>query len=288
MTDFPPPDGVPARPGRPQPLALTIAGSDPSGGAGIQADLKVFQHFGCFGTSAITLLTVQNTRGVSRVEPMPLDLIDQQIQAVMMDLPPAAVKTGALGSVAVAQQIATTWRELYPEPGPNSPVQKNRSEPMFVVDPVLVSKHGDKLAGPELARAVCEYLVPLATVVTPNRFEARQLSGIEVDSQSTAELAAQRIAAHWPIAVVIKQFEPGADLIWHNGQATVIAEPVLDSKAVHGTGCAFSAALTALLAHRVSLLDAILQAKTWVSRAIGQTQQPGTGAVRPIFFHARL
>ncbi len=260
-----------------QPVALSIGGSDCSGGAGIQADLKTFHQFSCFGTTAITLITAQNTQGVQSLELLAPNLVARQLAAVCQDLSIAAAKTGALGSADLAAKIELQWRQLYPQ-----------RRPRLVVDPVLVSKHGDPLAPHDMPTALRKHLLPLATVITPNRFEAHQLSGIAINSLESAERAARIIAADFPVAVVIKQFEPGADLVWSDDHATVLADSALTSIAVHGTGCAFSAAITALLAHDRDLLNAIAQAKTWVRHAIEQSQLWGNGPARPIFFNASV
>lgn len=261
----------------PQPVALSIGGSDSSGGAGIQADLKTFHQMNCFGTVAITLITAQNTQGVQSLELLSPQLLAQQLAAVCQDFPVAATKTGAIGSAELASEVNSQWLRLYPQ-----------HRPHLVVDPVLVSKHGDPLAPIDMAAALRQFLLPLADVVTPNRFEAKQLSGITIHSLESAEKAARSLAADFPAAIVIKQFEPGADLVWLDQRSTVLVQPRLDSIAVHGTGCAFSAAITALMAHKLDRLSAITRAKTWVHRAIEQSQQLGHGPARPIFFHASV
>ncbi len=159
-------------------VALTIAGSDPSGGAGLQADLKSFQEYGVFGMSVVTLITVQNTQAVSRVELLPIDLVVEQLDAVLVDIPPRAIKLGALGSAALAEALAARLRTI--------------SVPI-VVDPVLVSKHGHALANDDMVATFVKQIVPLATVITPNRFEAERLLGRAIASPDDALTAAGQL-----------------------------------------------------------------------------------------------
>lgn len=161
------------------PVALTIAGSDPSGGAGIQADLKTFHQFGVYGEAAVTLLTVQNTTSVERVECMPAALVAAQVRAVLADIRPAAAKTGALGSREVVEAVAALAAEFdFP----------------LVVDPVLISKHGMPLAADEAREAIATRLLPRAYLITPNLEEAAALSGLEVSDDAGMRRAAERLA----------------------------------------------------------------------------------------------
>ncbi|MEM6363301.1 MAG: bifunctional hydroxymethylpyrimidine kinase/phosphomethylpyrimidine kinase, partial [Planctomycetota bacterium] len=157
------------------PVALTIAGSDPSGGAGLQADLKTFHRWGCYGASVVTLLTVQNTLGVLAVESMPVELVLAQYRAVTDDFTVDAIKTGALGNADLITAIST---EL---------ATQNAS---VIVDPVMISKHGDRLIEDDAVAALREQLIPTATLITPNRFEAETLSGIKIDSPKSLLRAA--------------------------------------------------------------------------------------------------
>ena len=161
------------------PVALTIAGSDPSGGAGIQADLKTFHQFGVYGEAVITLLTVQNTQRVSSVVCLDPDLIRQQTEAVLEDIPPGAAKTGALGNAAIIETVAKMWRGL--------------TIPL-VVDPVMISKHGASLITEEARTALIEQLIPMAAVVTPNLHEAGALAGFAVDTVDGVKRAAEQSA----------------------------------------------------------------------------------------------
>jgi len=186
----------------PPHVALTIAGSDPSGGAGIQADLKTFHQFGVYGEAAIALLTVQNTRTVTRVEILEPELVEQQVRAVIVDTPPNAVKTGALGNAAVVRCVARLAPELHCP---------------LVVDPVMISKHGAPLIAAEAREALWSELLPRATLITPNLHEAAALTGLRVESLPEMRAAALRLHAHTGAAVLVKggHLEGDAvDLLW--------------------------------------------------------------------------
>ena len=171
------------------PVALTIAGSDPSGGAGIQADLKTFHQFGVYGEAVITLVTVQNTLGVQRVECLPADLVTEQIRAVLDDIRPAAAKTGALGNRELVEAVAALAVEFdFP----------------LVVDPVIISKHGAPLVEAGAIEAIAARLVPRAFLLTPNLAEASALAGVEVQDASGMRRAAERLAAMGAHAVLVK------------------------------------------------------------------------------------
>ncbi|MFO0941784.1 MAG: bifunctional hydroxymethylpyrimidine kinase/phosphomethylpyrimidine kinase [Pirellulales bacterium] len=221
---------------------LSIAGSDPSGGAGLQADLKTFQQFGVYGMSAVTLLTVQNTVGVSAVEMIRAEFVCQQIDAVLDDIPPQAVKIGALGSSELVQVVSD--RLL------NHPSQVLRSAPV-VVDPVMVSKHGHSLVADEFVHAFSNQIVPLATVITPNRFEAERLTGTKILKPNDAELAAQRIVSMGAKFALVKfgqANESYAVAIAADGYSTLLNQPFIPSNSTHGTGCILSAIVAAKLA----------------------------------------
>ncbi len=245
-------------------VALTIAGSDPSGGAGIQADLKTFHAHGVYGAAAITLLTVQNTRGVSAVEAIRPDLVRDQARAVIDDIPPDAVKTGALGNAGVVLAVAEIAASL------RAPL---------VVDPVMISKHGAPLLDADAISALKDALLPRAYLVTPNAPEAALLSGIEVSDRASAEEAARAIAERGPGAVLIKgghlEGAQAIDYLLVDGAIVEIASPRIASRHTHGTGCTYSAAITARLAHGDALLDAVRGAKAWLTEAIAAA--PGVG-----------
>lgn len=222
----------------PKATALTIAGSDPSGGAGLQADLKAFQQTGVYGMSAVTLLTVQNTVGVSRVDVMSTDLVVQQLDAVLSDIPPRAVKTGALGN---AENITAVAERL------------THYEAPLVVDPVLVSKHGDSLADDAAVDAYRETLFPIASIITPNRYEAERLLGRSLKNADRDALfeAAFDLASLGSTFVLLKagRLEDQRCHIFVDGeQAKAFEVPDHPSQQNHGAGCALSATITARLA----------------------------------------
>jgi hydroxymethylpyrimidine/phosphomethylpyrimidine kinase len=245
--------------------ALTIAGSDPSGGAGIQADLKTFHQLGVYGTSAITLITVQNTVRVSRVEPLEPGLVAEQIRAVLEDLPPRAAKTGALGTAPVIQAVAAALA------GTTFPL---------VVDPVMISKHGAPLMDPGARTALRELLIPRAALVTPNLHEAAELAQMPVGDPDQMRAAALRIAQFGPKAVLIKggHLEGAAlDILYCSGIFTEFDSPRFDTPHTHGTGCTYSAAITALLARGASIEDAVRAGKAFITDAIRTAPGIGSG-----------
>lgn len=249
---------------RPLAAALTIAGSDPSGGAGLQADLKSFHQHGVYGAAVVTLLTVQNTVGVTQVVPLDPALVRDQALAVLSDVRPAAVKTGALGSAAIIEAVAAL-----PFTVP------------LVVDPVLVSKHGHALASPEARAALVERLLPRASLVTPNAHEAAVLLGGTVETIAQAEGAAEAIVRLGAKAALVKMGHlagaDATDVLFHAGRLQRFTSPRIESRHLHGTGCTFSAAITAGLAKGLPLEEAIARAKAWLSRAIASAPAIGDG-----------
>jgi hydroxymethylpyrimidine/phosphomethylpyrimidine kinase len=246
-------------------VALTIAGSDPSGGAGIQADLKTFHQFGVYGQAVITLLTVQNTQTVSRVETMPADLVVQQIETVISDIPPAAAKTGALGNVAIVGAIAE--------------LAKSFAFPL-VVDPVMISKHGIPLISPEAEEALKRVLLPRAFLVTANIPEAESLTGMTIRDESDMRTAANRLRDLGCAAALVKgghkRGEP-VDVLSAPGlpEDAIFPGRRINSRHTHGTGCTYSAAVTAGLALGQDLRQSILAAKSFIQSAIETA--PGLG-----------
>jgi hydroxymethylpyrimidine/phosphomethylpyrimidine kinase len=256
-----------------KPVALTIAGSDASGGAGIQADLKTFHQFGVYGEAAITLITVQNTRGVQRVECLAPELVADQIRAVVSDIPPAAAKTGALGNRAIIEAVAALARDL---PFP------------LVVDPVLVSKNGTALLAPDGVQALETFLLPNAFLLTPNLEEAAILTGAEVRDVAEMRWAAQKLAAEGPRAVLVKGGHlagDAIDILFERGEWTQFASPRIETRHTHGTGCTFSAAIAASLALGHDLQEAIRLAKRYITEAIRGNPGLGQGA-GPLDHHA--
>jgi hydroxymethylpyrimidine/phosphomethylpyrimidine kinase len=247
-----------------KPVALSIAGSDASGGAGIQADLKTFHQFGVYGEAAITLITVQDTRGVERVECLDARLVADQIRAVIADIPPEAAKLGALGNRAIVEAVAALARDF--------------SFPL-VADPVLAGTAGAALLAAEGLPAVKTLLLPYVFLLTPNLDEAAALAGIEVHDLAAMREAARRLAGMGPRAVLVKgghlQGEP-IDVLYHAGAWTEFTSPRIETRHTHGTGCTFSAAITASLAAGNDLEDAVRHAKRYITEAIRQS--PGLGA----------
>jgi len=255
------------------PVALTIAGSDPSGGAGIQADLKTFHQFGLYGEAVITLLTVQNTVGVRRVECMSPELVLEQLQAVLEDIPPQAAKTGALGNADIVSAVAEAAARF------DFPV---------VVDPVMISKHGAALLDPEASDAVRAKLIPRATLLTPNLPEAEALLGIEVRDLPTMKEAARRLCGMGARAVLVKGGHAAGDatdVLFHAGEWRLYEAPRLDTRHTHGTGCTYAAAITAELAKGTELPEAVARAKTYLTEAIATHPGLGRGS-GPINHHA--
>ncbi len=255
------------------PVTLTIAGSDPSGGAGIQADLKTFHQHGTFGTSVITLLTVQNTQSVSDVKMVAPDFVSAQLGAVLADLPIAAAKTGALGSAEMICAVADA--------------ASNFSFPL-IVDPVMISKHGAPLLAEEACETLKLELLPHAFLVTPNLEEAAVLTGRTVNSIQTMRDAAQAIAALGPTHVLIKggHLEGAAiDVIFSDNQFHQLQSARLPTKNTHGTGCVTSAAITANLARGMQVLPAIQAVKDFITRAIETNPNLGHG-YGPVNMHA--
>jgi hydroxymethylpyrimidine/phosphomethylpyrimidine kinase len=247
-------------------VALTIAGSDPSGGAGIQADIKTFHQRGVYGTSVITLLTVQNTQRVSAVEILSPQIVAAQLQAILEDIPPAAAKTGALGNREIVALIAEKARYF--------------SFPI-VVDPVMISKHGQPLMADNARAAMAELLLPIAFLVTPNLHEAGELAHMAVYNLDTMKEAAIKIAKFGTKSVLIKggHLEGDAvDVLYWKGAFACFQSPRIQTPHTHGTGCTYSACITAELAKGRSLFEAVDVAKKFITRAIETNPGLGKGA----------
>jgi len=240
------------------PTALTIAGSDSGGGAGIQADLKTFAAHGVYGTSAITALTAQNTVGVHGVHIVPDDFVTAQIEAVVADLGCDAVKTGMLANSTIVEAVAAAIASL--------------ELPNLVVDPVMVAKSGDHLLDEEAVHAVRWTLIRLARVVTPNLPEAEVLARMSIASVADMREAARRIAMLKPAAVVIKGGHLAGpevvDLLLENGEFHEWVGPRIEGPNTHGTGCTFASAIAAHLAKGAALKDAVPAAKAYVEGAM--------------------
>lgn len=240
------------------PTALTIAGSDSGGGAGIQADLKTFAAHGVYGTSAITALTAQNTVGVTGVHVVPDDFVTAQIEAIVSDLGCDAVKTGMLANSTIVEAVAAAVESL--------------ELPNLVVDPVMVAKSGDHLLDDEAVHAMRWTLLRLARVVTPNIPEAEVLAKMSITSVADMKEAARRIAMLKPAAVVIKGGHLAGpeviDILFEKGAIHEWVGPRIEGPNTHGTGCTFAAAIAAHLARGAALRDAVPAAKAYVEGAM--------------------
>lgn len=252
-----------------RPVALTIAGSDSGGGAGIQADLRTFAALGVHGTSAIACLTAQNPKRVLAIEPCPPKMLLQQIEAVFEELNPRAVKTGMLYSVENVLVVANCFR--------NSKFKTRNFQ--LVIDPVLVSTSGRKLLQPKALKILKEKLLPLATLVTPNLSEAEILSGRKISSVEEMPVAAKKIHSQFGCAVLIKGGHlPGhkATDIFFDGKSTIqLSAPFVKNIRTHGTGCVYSAAICAALAQGKDLFQAIRIGKRFVTKAISGSYKIG-------------
>ena len=256
------------------PVTLTIAGSDPSGGAGIQADLKTFAAFGVYGAAVVTALTAQNTRGVRAVMEVPASFVAQQLDAVLDDLDVAAAKTGMLASRAIVEVVAERLRA--------------RPVPFLVVDPVMVATSGDRLLAADAVEALRERLLPLAALVTPNLREAEILLGRAIATPAEMQDAARALVGLGPRAALVKggdrrasdgTLTPDAlDVLFDGTCVQELSAPRVGSRATHGTGCTLSAAITAAVARGRSLADAVRAAKDYVRRAIERAPGLGAGA----------
>ena len=247
--------------------ALTIAGSDSGGGAGIQADLKTFAAHGVYGTSAITALTAQNTRGVSGVHVVPAEFVTLQIEAVVSDIGCDAVKTGMLATSAIVEAVSAAIEAL--------------DLPNLVVDPVMIAKSGDRLLDADATHAVRVTLLRLARVVTPNIPEAEVLSDIQIRSVEDMRAAGRRILAQGCEAVIVKGGHLGGDestdVLIEQRKETLLTGARLATPHTHGTGCTFSAALAARLALGDTLDQAARRAKSYVTEAMKHGIAVGVG-----------
>jgi hydroxymethylpyrimidine kinase/phosphomethylpyrimidine kinase len=237
---------------------MTIAGSDSGAGAGVQADLKTFAAHGVFGTTVITAVTAQNTAEVLGVAALDPAIVELQLEAVLLDLPVSAVKTGMLASSAIVAAVAR-WAE-------------HGKLPHLVVDPVLVASTGRPLLDPDGVRAYRELLIPHAEVVTPNTREAAALVGTVVEDLDAMTDAARRLAALGPRTVVVKGGhllgEESPDVVLVDGAVSVLGAPRVPSTNDHGTGCTLSAAIAALLATGAQPSDAVRRAKQFVTESL--------------------
>jgi len=253
-------------------VALTIAGSDPSGGAGLQADLKTFHQHAVYGMSVVTLLTAQNTEEVRAVQSLDAAWILDQLSAVLDDIPPMAAKTGALGNadnvLAVAEAAA---RFAFP----------------LVVDPVMISKHGASLIDEQAVEVLRDKLLPQAYLITPNRFEASRLAGMALSDLASLEAAAKALADQGARNVLLKGGNVDGmalDVLWSEGQIHHLTAPSISTRNTHGTGCVLSAAITARLARGESLFSAVEGAKRFITAAIQTGSSIGRN-ISPVNLH---
>lgn len=254
-------------------VVLTVAGSDSGGGAGIQADLRTFAALGVHGATAITAVTAQNTAEVRSVHPLPPEVVDAQIGAVVADLPVAAVKTGMLATSDITRVVAGRARA--------------GDLPNLVVDPVLVASSGGRLFDAGFETAYLDLLFPLAAVVTPNLAETEVLLGRQIDGVDGMAAAAEELAKTGAGCVVVKGGHPAGagcggeavDIVWHAGTVTELRRPWVPTTNNHGTGCSFASATAAGLARGLPVLEALEEAKDFVTRALagGATWRLGAG-----------
>jgi hydroxymethylpyrimidine/phosphomethylpyrimidine kinase len=254
-------------PGR-LPVAMTIAGSDSGGGAGIQADLKTFQALGVYGASTLTAITAQNTLGVTAVHEIPTSVIAAQIDAVCSDIGIQAAKTGMLSSAEIIATVAERVRHWRIE--------------QLVVDPVMVAKSGDRLLRADAVQALIEQLLPLALVLTPNLPEAEVLVGHSLETDEQIRQAAHEIVELGPKAVVMKgghrtEDAQATDVLFDGQTFHVFSSERVETPNTHGTGCTFSAAIAASLAQGADVVEAVGTAKRYLSEAIRRAGPLGAG-----------
>ncbi len=251
--------------GRELRVALTIGGSDSGGGAGIQADLKTFSTFGVFGASAVTCVTAQNPDEVRDIAPLSPETVDQQIRAVCDSFPVAAAKTGMLYSAEIIRVVAHE--------------DINEGIPVLVVDPVMVAASGVRLLQSDAIDAMCEELLPKARIVTPNLHEAEILCGHSISSAEELRSAAREIGQRFDVACVVKgghlAGDEVIDVLYDEGEELVLSSQRVAAPQTHGAGCAFSAALTAMLAKGELLRTAVARAKEFVCLALESAHTVG-------------
>ncbi len=250
------------------PIALTIAGSDSGGGAGIQADLRTFSFHKIHGTSALTCITAQNTLGVNRVDALPPEAVVAQVLAVVEDMGVQAVKTGMLLNQEIIAAVAEQARAL--------------SLPNLVVDPVMVSRTGAQLIDDGAIATLKTHLVPLATMLTPNRYEAQILSGLEIHTLSDMQAAAQKIFELGPKSVLVKGGGMEGELlgvdVWFDGdRLETLRTSTVETRDTHGTGCTLSAAIAANLALGHDVYPAVCLGKDYVTQALQHALRIGQG-----------
>jgi hydroxymethylpyrimidine/phosphomethylpyrimidine kinase len=250
------------------PIALTVAGSDSGGGAGIQADLKTFQELDVFGMSVVTALTAQNTVGVHGVHEVPAEFVTQQLDVVLSDIGADVVKTGMLSSRPIIDAVVKGLAA--------------HDVTRLIVDPVCASKHGDPLLRPDAVEALRTAVVPMAEVVTPNLGEVQVLTGVEVRTRADMPAAAEAVKALGPAWVLIKgghlgDDEQAIDLLFDGSEIIELTAPRLATTDTHGTGCTLASAIAAYRARGYDVPDAVRAAKTYVTGAIEHGLRIGRG-----------
>jgi len=249
--------------------ALTIAGSDSGGGAGIQADLKTFTAFGVYGTSAITALTAQNTLGVQGIYEVSTNFIEEQIKSIMSDIGTDAAKTGMLANEAIVTTVAQAIKRYN---------IKN-----LVIDPVMIAKGGDSLLSDTARHTITNELIPLAKVVTPNRYEAEVMLNMKINDIHSMKEAASKLKEFGPEWVIIKgghigeQSDKAIDVVFDGNEFHLLESTRFSTNNTHGTGCTFSSAIAAGLAKGYDPLKAIKKAKSFITRAIQENFSIGSG-----------
>lgn len=249
---------------------LTIAGSDSSGGAGIQADLKTFSAIGTYGMSVITAITAQNTHGVFLVEDLSKEIIEKQIEVVFDDIPPKALKIGMVSSPEIIKTIVDTLSKYNPK--------------YLVVDPVMISKSGYSLLKPEAKDNLIKYLIPKAYIVTPNTLEAEEITGIKINNLDDMKLVGKKILELGPDYVLMKGGHldgDAVDVLIGKDTFEIYKSERLDRKNTHGTGCTLSSAITAYLALGYDIVEAVSNAKEYITNAIKHSFDIG-GGVGPV------
>jgi hydroxymethylpyrimidine/phosphomethylpyrimidine kinase len=257
------------------PIALTIAGSDSGGGAGIQADLKTFAALGVHGTSAITCLTAQNPAGVSGVQAATPKMLVRQLEAVFCALPPAACKTGMLFSARLIGVVAEFFR--------------HGKRPPLIVDPVLVATSGARLFKLDAVRALRKDLLPLAALITPNLDEAELLTGLRLRSAQDLRRAARHLHGRFGCAVLVKGGhlrggKEAADIYFDGRTELLLSAPFIPGVSTHGTGCTYSAAIAGYCARGLALVEAVERAKEFITQAIAQSVRAGRHSVLNSFW----
>jgi hydroxymethylpyrimidine/phosphomethylpyrimidine kinase len=248
------------------PIALTIAGSDSGGGAGIQADLKTFAALGVHGASVVTCLTAQNPRRVLGVQAAKPAMVRQQLEAVFAELPPAACKTGMLYSAEIIRVVVEFFG--------------GKDRPPFIVDPVMVATSGARLLKPSAIRAVCDRLLPLASLVTPNLDEAELLLSMKIRDEEDLRAAARQIVSRFGCAALVKGghlrgTREAVDIFNDGRNDLLLTAPFVRGVSTHGTGCTYSAAIAAHCARGFALAQAVRHAKRFITQAIGSSRRIG-------------